>query len=94
MFIGEFLCVLPLLWNYLNAPTKGRPSYLSRLLAREGEEGYSPVPAQAEDDDDASVSSTETEVGQTRMRGFAAFWLWFPAFFDSESRSTSWALLD
>ncbi|RSH88476.1 uncharacterized protein EHS24_001021 [Apiotrichum porosum] len=82
MFIGEFLCVLPLLWNYLNAPTKGRPSYLSRLLAREGEEGYSPVPAEADDDDDASVSSTETQVGQTRMRGFAAFWLWFPAFFD------------
>lgn len=84
MFIGEFLCVLPLLWNWLNAPTKGRPSYLSRLLARGGDNPYSPVDSQLPDEADAeSVSSSETEVAQVSMRGWAVFWMWFPAFFDS-----------
>jgi hypothetical protein len=85
MFIGEFLCVLPLIWKWLNTPTKGRPSYLSRLLARGGESGeYSPVDAAPDSEDTDSLASSETEVSQVTMSGWAVFWMWFPAFFDSE----------
>lgn len=86
MFIGEFLCVLPLLWNWLNSPTKGRPTYLSRLLRRTNG-GYSPVrgAAEADEDDEVNESDADSDEGdQVPMRGLATFWMWFPAFFDSE----------
>jgi len=97
MFIGEFLCVLPLIWNWLNTPTKGRPSYLSRLLARGGDNAYSPVDSEEPDAADAaSAASSETEVAQVTMQGWAMCWMWFPAFFDSESHVTGpciWELI-
>lgn len=80
MFIGEFLCVIPLIWTFLSSPTKGRPSYLSRLLARD-DGAYAPI--DGEDADAESIAST-VETDQIRMRGWAVFWMWFPAFFDSE----------
>lgn len=85
MFIGEFLCVLPLLWTFLKAPSKGRPSYLSRLLARGGGDYVAVDPeAEAEAADAESIATSETDVAQVTMRGWAVFWMWFPAFFDSE----------
>ncbi|KAL1413098.1 hypothetical protein Q8F55_000847 [Vanrija albida] len=89
MFIGEFLCALPLLWAYLSTAQDkaGRQNYLSRLLARTPDqpEGYEPVPAEPvadEHDADAdSDSETELRVGRP-LRGWAVFWMWFPAFFD------------
>ncbi|TXT15979.1 hypothetical protein VHUM_00482 [Vanrija humicola] len=73
MFIGEFMCVLPLLWGWLASPAKGgRQNYLSRLLARTpSPDGYEPVPAEP----------TELRVG-TPLRGWAVFLMWLPAFFD------------
>lgn len=92
MFVGEFFCVLPLLWAWLSNPAKGgRQNYLSRLLARTPTpEGYEPVPAEPapvaeEEEEEDSDSETELRVGRP-LRGWAVFWMWFPAFFDSESR--------
>ena len=82
MFIGEFLCVLPLLYGWLQTP-KGRPSYLSRLLARGGNgDEYAAVPEDDVDEDADEDLSDEGEDGVVRMRGWAVFWMWFPAFFD------------
>lgn len=88
MFIGEFLCVLPLLWNWLNQPAKGRPTYLSRLLRRTPG-GYSPVRVVVDDVDEDGIadvaSDADSDAGdQIPMRGLAACWMWFPAFFDSK----------
>lgn len=87
MFIGEFLCVLPLLWNWLATASKGRPSYLERLLKRTPEgEGYGAIPTEAEDADEAGSDVDSEWADHTPMRGLAVCWMWFPAFFDSESR--------
>lgn len=80
MFIGEFLCVLPLLWNWLATASKGRPSYLERLLKR-APQGYGAIPTEADEVDDADSDMLD----HIPMRGWAICWMWFPAFFDSES---------
>jgi hypothetical protein len=73
-------------------PRKGRASELP--LASFGThahpEGYEPVPAEPapvaeEEEEEDSDSETELRVGRP-LRGWAVFWMWFPAFFDSESR--------
>lgn len=58
MFVGEFLCILPLLYGRLTAQPK--------IALPEGE---LQVPIEAEGD-------------RVPLRGWACFWLWFPAFFD------------
>ncbi|CAK9780466.1 hypothetical protein CC85DRAFT_326397 [Cutaneotrichosporon oleaginosum] len=72
MFIGEFLCVIPLLWNWLATARKGRPSYLDRLFKRSP--GYGTIPQEEEEE--------ELEIDHIPMRGWAVCWMWFPAFFD------------
>jgi hypothetical protein len=77
MFIGEFLCVLPLLWNWFATARKGRSSYLDRLLKRSP--GYGAIPQDDEEE------AEELDIDHIPMRGWAVCWMWFPAFFDSES---------
>lgn len=58
MFVGEFLCILPLLWGkFTSQPKIALP------------EGELPIPVEAEGE-------------RVPLRGWACFWLWFPAFFD------------
>lgn len=77
MFIGEFLCVIPLLWNWFATARKGRASYLDRLLKR-APTGYGAIPRDEDEDE-------EMDIDHIQMRGWAICWMWFPAFFDSES---------
>ncbi len=82
MFVGEFLCVIPLLWNWFAVASKGRQSYLERLLKRSPGEGYGAV----SQDEDAVVDDADSDfINHIPMRGWAICWMWFPAFFDSES---------
>lgn len=88
MFIGEFLCCLPLLWKYArSAPPAGyepQASVFSRIVARlplatasmTTPQGYTHV---AGDEDEEGQTEEET------LHGWRMAWFWFPAFFDSMS---------
>lgn len=80
MFVGEFLCCLPLLWSHFSGSSKGDPSVASLLnkigLGKSSDEGYARV-GQAED-----VEGVELD---NALTGWRMMWMWFPAFFDSES---------
>jgi hypothetical protein len=74
MFIGEFGCVIPLLWQ---SQTRRRRR---KALAA----GYQALAT----DEHAEDGVAGEEVGQPALNpltGFAVCWMWFPAFFDSES---------
>ena len=73
MFIGEFGCVIPLLWQ---SQTRRRRR---KALAA----GYQAVPANADDADDADIEPREAEARLNPLTGLAVCWMWFPAFFDS-----------
>jgi hypothetical protein len=62
MFIGEFLCCIPLLWQ----------------RSRNRGSGYVVVPS---DDFQSDIDHREEET----LSGWRMGWMWFPAFFDSES---------
>ncbi|BEJ13887.1 hypothetical protein CspHIS471_0310610 [Cutaneotrichosporon sp. HIS471] len=74
MFIGEFLCVLPLLWNWFATARKGRASYLDRLLKRP-QASYGAISQEEEEEEEETLDHIP-------MRGWAVCWMWFPAFFD------------
>ncbi|GMK53795.1 hypothetical protein CspeluHIS016_0103810 [Cutaneotrichosporon spelunceum] len=75
MFIGEFLCVIPLLWNWFTTARKGRASYLDRLLKRQ-QVSYGAIQQEEEEEEE------EEDMNHVPMRGWAVCWMWFPAFFD------------
>lgn len=72
MFIGEFGCVIPLLWQ---SQTRRRRR---KALAA----GYQAVPTD-DGDVDGEAGGGEVEGGLNPLTGFAVCWMWFPAFFDS-----------
>lgn len=80
MFIGEFLCCLPLIWGLLSRPGKEGETVASRLFGIFGygntRGDYRPVDDQAEENEDLSEDA---------LTGWRVCWMWFPAFFDSES---------
>jgi hypothetical protein len=84
MFVGEFLCCVPLLWSHFSRSSKGDPSVASLLskigLGKSSTEGYSRV-GQAEEDEDENVEEAELN---NALTGWRMMWMWFPAFFDSE----------
>jgi hypothetical protein len=91
MFIGEFLCIVPLLWQHLQASTKNETlppdaSIFTRIIGRvalrtgPSQNGYTHV---AGDEDDEELEEDDSDVD--RLTGWRMGWMWFPAFFDSES---------
>jgi hypothetical protein len=92
MFIGEFLCIIPLLWQHLQDSTKNEApppdaSIFTRIIARVslrtapgGQHGYTHV-AGDEDDEEPEADDSDVE----RLTGWRMCWMWFPAFFDSGS---------
>lgn len=78
MFIGEFMCGLPLLWAY----------YKKRKAVKTRPEGYSRV-ATEESEEEHHLLGHHHDHGQL-LSGWRMCWLWFPAFFDSEW-SIPWA---
>ena len=93
MFIGEFLCCLPLLWSQLSHHNKeGQGSLKDSILWALGRDTsgrgqYQPLDASTDDvgDDDELERGGETDDALTGRR---MLWMWFPAFFDSESNPT------
>lgn len=87
MFVGEFLCCVPLLWSHFSRSSKGDPSVASLLnkigLGKSSDEGYARV-AQTEDDEAEDVEGMDLD---NALTGWRMMWMWFPAFFDSESPS-------
>ena len=93
MFIGEFCCGLPLLYNYFTCPPKTtaigagpESSVLTRILSRlpfgmGSAPGYTHLPA-----DEAVEAENEAVMLalDDRLWGWRVFWLWIPAFFDSK----------
>jgi hypothetical protein len=82
MFVGEFLCCVPLLWTQLSR-SKGDSAIASVLrrigLHKSSNEGYSPVGQTEDEEEDA-----EEEELDNALTGWRMLWMWFPAFFDSE----------
>ncbi|ADV25777.1 integral membrane protein [Cryptococcus gattii Ru294] len=70
MFIGEFMCGLPLLWAY----------YKKRKAMKARSEGYSRV-ATEENEEEHHLLGHHHDHGQL-LSGWKMCWLWFPAFFD------------
>ncbi|KAE8542190.1 hypothetical protein D1P53_001675 [Cryptococcus gattii VGV] len=70
MFIGEFMCGLPLLWAY----------YKKRKAMKTRSEGYSRV-ATEENEEEHHLLGHHHDHGQL-LSGWRMCWLWFPAFFD------------
>ena len=89
MFVGEFLCCLPLLWSHFSGSSKGDPSVASLLnkigLGKSSDEGYARVD-QTEDEEAEDVEGVEMD---NALTGWRMMWMWFPAFFDSQSTSPS-----
>jgi hypothetical protein len=85
MFVGEFLCCVPLLWSHFSRSSKRDPSVASLLnkigLGKSSDEGYARV-GQNEDEEVEDVEGVELNDALT---GWRMMWMWFPAFFDSES---------
>jgi hypothetical protein len=81
MFIGEFLCCIPLLWSHWSRSSKtGSP--ITRLLSKVGlatpsDAGYARVQANEDEEED------QEEDEQDKLTGWRMLWMWFPAFFDS-----------
>lgn len=69
MFVGEFLCCIPLIWTYARSSQEG--STFSRISKIWKGNEYTLV---GEDDEEVEDSLT----------GWRMCWMWFPAFFDSE----------
>lgn len=97
MFIGEFLCCLPLLWSQLSRTHKdGQRSAPARLLAALGlrsDDGsrYRRVSVDDEVENQGVTDEEDTDEEAFRSReekleGWRMMWMWFPAFFDSEFR--------
>lgn len=88
MFIGEFLCCLPLLWSQLSRQNKeGQGSLKESLLwafgrGTSGRGQYRPLDATAEDTDEGELERSEGT--DDALIGRRMLWMWFPAFFDSE----------
>jgi hypothetical protein len=92
MFIGEFGCVLPLLYQcYGKSETMPDSTYLERILARlpirqpRKREGYQQV---ASDEGENVNTPPKVEIGET-LAGWRMLLMWFPAFFDSKSLTKS-----
>jgi hypothetical protein len=85
MFVGEFLCCLPLLWSHFSRSSKGDSSVASLLgkigLGKTSDEGYSRVEQTADDE----AEDEEQDELDNALTGSRMLWMWFPAFFDSES---------
>lgn len=74
MFIGEFMCGIPLLWAY----------YKNRNATKTRPEGYSRVATdEVENEEEEHPLGHHHDQGQL-MSGWRMCLLWFPAFFDSE----------
>lgn len=94
MFIGEFLCCLPLLWSQLSRHNKeGQGSLKDSImwaLGRDttGRGQYQPLDASTDDagDDNEAEQGGDTDDALTGRR---MLWMWFPAFFDSESKNSN-----
>jgi hypothetical protein len=85
MFVGEFLCCVPLMWSYMSRSSKGDasiPGILRKIgVLKDSTEGYSRV-GQTEDDE-VDEEEAEERVDDA-LTGWRMMWMWFPAFFDSE----------
>ena len=83
MFVGEFLCCVPLLWSYLSRSSKGEtsiPGILRKIgVLKQTTEGYSRVSQNVDEDVDE-----DEELVDDALTGWRMMWMWFPAFFDSE----------
>ena len=99
MFIGAFVCCLPLLWTYYVNPATSsalppQASLFTRILSRfprststiPSSEGYTAI--SPDEDENSDSDPVVLELDDT-LRGWRVCWMWFPAFFDSMSLSTS-----
>ena len=75
MFIGEFMCCLPIVWSYIASRRESSSGFFTR------ETGYGAV---AQDDVDESGLRVG---GEDHLTGWRVCWMWFPALFDSLSSS-------
>ena len=88
MFIGEFLCCLPLLWSQLSRHSKeGQGSLKESVLWAFGSDTsgrgrYRSLETSADEGDDDEVERGEDT--DDALTGRRMLWMWFPAFFDSE----------
>ena len=73
MFIGEFGCVIPLLWQ----------SQTLRRRRKALAAGYQAVATDEHAGADEEAQE-EQESALNPLTGFAVCWMWFPAFFDSK----------
>lgn len=96
MFIGEFLCCLPLIWSQLarhykedkNGSLKDQVLWvLGRTPDERGQ--YQSLGASGDDIDEDGGEHGERHVMSDSLTGRRMLWMWFPAFFDSECDSTS-----
>lgn len=85
MFVGEFLCCVPLLWSHFSRSSKGDPSVASLLskigIGQSVDEGYSRV-GRTEEEEEEDLEESDLD---NALTGWRMMWMWFPAFFDSES---------
>jgi hypothetical protein len=94
MFIGEFLCIIPLLLLSRKRTTRQvqpQASVFTRILARMPlgtgpTAGYEAV-EEGDTDEDGHVDEDEDEVLglDDALTGWRVCWMWFPAFCDSRS---------
>jgi hypothetical protein len=71
MFIGEFLCCIPLVWQYARSSQQGTVFSRIARIWEPRPAGYAPVGEEEEDE---------------TLCGWRMCWMWFPALFDSELR--------
>ena len=85
MFIGEFGCVIPLLWQ----------SQTLRRRRKARAQGYQAIPqnGDATEEQEEEVTGEAEGDGVKPLTGLAVCWMWFPAFFDSMSSEMSFASL-
>jgi hypothetical protein len=98
MFVGEFLCCVPLLWKYRHTPAKTTAlgpdaSLFTRILARvplgtgpSAPQSYTHVAGYESDDQDDESAVVQLD---DTLSGWRVCWMWFPAFFDSASVGAS-----
>ena len=74
MFIGEFGCCIPIVYSYLRNKHRKASAAKYSVLAQD----------EHVDDGSSDLDEVETEAPNA-LSGTRMLWMWFPAFFDSES---------
>jgi cbb3-type cytochrome oxidase subunit 3 len=77
MFIGEFGCCIPIIYAYLRKKSKKASAAKYSILTQDD----------AADDGTSDVDEVVEAEVPNALSGTRMLWMWFPAFFDSQSTS-------